>query len=104
MFNSALSTTPSDSTGLTALAIWILSCIVFVFIALLFYVVILVDMKRLGKKIKSDIDLSQASSKIRVPSEENDLKSSFDFDLIFLVAHLVTYATFIIIYLFVFLM
>ena len=104
MFNSALSTTPSDSTGLTALAIWILSCIVFVFIALLFYVVILVNLKRLGKKIKSDIDLSQASSKIRVPSEETDLKSSFDFDLIFLVAHLVTYATFIIIYLFVFLM
>ena len=104
MFNSALSTTPSDSTGLTALAIWILSCIVFVFIALLFYVVILVNLKRLGKKIKSDINLSQASSKIRVPSEETDLKSSFDFDLIFLVAHLVTYATFIIIYLFVFLM
>ena len=104
MFNSALSTTPSDSTGLTALAIWILSCIVFVFIALLFYVVILVNLKRLGKKIKSDINLSQGSSKIRVPSEETDLKSSFDFDLIFLVAHLVTYATFIIIYLFVFLM
>ena len=104
MFNSALSTTPSDSTGLTALAIWILSCIVFVFIALLFYVVILVNLKRLGKKIKSDINMSQASSKIRVPSEETDLKSSFDFDLIFLVAHLVTYATFIIIYLFVFLM
>ena len=104
MFNSALSTTPSDSTGLTALAIWILSCIVFVFIALLFYVVILVDMKRLGKKIKSDTNMSQASSKIRVPSEETALKSSFDFDLIFLVAHLVTYATFIIIYLFVFLM
>ena len=104
MFNSALSTTPSDSTGLTALAIWILSCIVFVFIALLFYVVILVNLKRLGKKIKSDINMSQASSKIRVPSEENDLKSSFDFDLIFLVAHLITYATFIIIYLFVFLM
>ena len=103
MFNSALSTTPSDSTGLTALAIWILSCIVFVFIALLFYVVILVNLKRLGKKIKSDINMSQASSKIRVPSEETDLKSSFDFDLIFLVAHLVTYATFIIIYLFVFL-
>ena len=75
------------------------NCIVFVFIALLFYVVILVNLKRLGKKIKSDIDLSQASSKIRVPSEETDLKSSFDFDLIFLVAHLVTYATFIIIYL-----
>ena len=104
MFNSALSTTPSDSTGLTALAIWILSCIVFVFIALLFYVVILVNLKKLGKKIKSDINMSQASSKIRVPSEETDLKSSFDFDLIFLVAHLVTYATFIIIYLFVFLM
>ena len=103
MFNSALSTTPSDSTGLTALAIWILSCIVFVFIALLFYVVILVNLKRLEKKIKSDINMSQASSKIRVPSEETDLKSSFDFDLIFLVAHLVTYATFIIIYLFVFL-
>ena len=104
MFNSALSTTPSDSTGLTALAVWILSCIVFVFIALLFYVVILVNLKRPGKKIKSDINLSQASSKIRVPSEETDLKSSFDFDLVFLVAHLVTYATFIIVYLVVFLM
>ena len=103
MFNSALSTTPSDATGLTALAIWILSCIVIVFIALLFYVLILGNMKRLEKKIKSDMDLSKGRRMIRVPSKETDLKSSFDFDLIFLVVHLVTYATFIIIYLFVFL-
>ena len=103
MLNSAMSTTPSDSTGLTALAIWILSCIVFVFIALLFYVLILVNMKRLEKKIKANINLSQDSSKMVVPIEETDSKHSLDFDLIFLVVHLVTYAMFIIIYLIVFL-
>ena len=103
MFNSAMSTTPSDSTGLTALAIWILSCIVFVFVALLFYVFILVNMKRLEKKIKSNIHLSQDSSMMVDLSDETDSKSSFDLDLIFLVVHLVTYAMFIIIYLTIFL-
>ena len=39
LFISALWTTPSDSIGLTALATWILGCIAFVFVALLFYVV-----------------------------------------------------------------
>ena len=33
--------TPSDATGLTALAIWILSCLIFVLAALLFFVVML---------------------------------------------------------------
>ena len=50
MFNSVLSTTPSDTSGLTALALWILICIIFVFIALFFYILILVKMKRQNRK------------------------------------------------------
>ena len=53
LFISALWTTPSDSIGLTALATWILGCIAFVFIALIFYVVILSYMKAAGKRVNN---------------------------------------------------
>ena len=89
MFNSALSTTPSDSTGLTALAVWILSCIVFVFIALLFYVVILVNMKRISKKTSHQ-------------EEGINPKNILDLDPLFLVIHILSFAFFTITYLFKF--
>ena len=93
MFNSALSSTPSDSTGLTALAVWIFSCIIFVFVDLLHFVVILVDIKRL---VKSNIKLYQ--------SNENDtVKRRADFDQMFLIAHLVSFAAFVMAYFFKFL-
>ena len=97
MFNSALSSTPSDSTGLTALAVWIFSCIIFVFVALLLYVVILVDIKTLEKRVKSNIKPYQSN-------EKETVKKRADFDQIFLVAHLVSFAAFVMVYFFKFLM
>ena len=95
MFNSALSTTPSDSTGLTALAVWILSCIVFVFIALLFYLVILINMKRTSMKI------SQKEEGLYEQSAVNP-KKLLDLDPLFLVVHILAFAFFTAAYLFKF--
>ena len=96
MFNSALSSTPSDSTGLTALAVWIFSCIIFVFVALLLYVVILVNNKRLEKRVKSNLKPYQND-------EKDTMKKRADFDQIFLIAHLVSFAAFVMVYFFKFL-
>ena len=96
MFNSALSSTPSDSTGLTALAVWIFSCIIFVFAALLLYVVILVDIKTLEKRVKSNIKPYQSN-------EKDTVKKRADFDQMFLIAHLVSFAAFVLVYIFKFL-
>ena len=99
MFNSALSSTPSDSSGLTALAVWIFSCILFVFIALLLYVVILVDMKGLKKKIESSFKKSSDSKIIVLSDSEN----CTDLDPMFLIVHQASFVVFIIVYLIVYL-
>ena len=87
LFNSALATTPSDATSLTVLAKWILSCITFVFIALLFYVVILVNAKKRDKSNDSKV----SSAKSQSPS---DAKTEIDLDPLFLVVHLLSFALF----------
>ena len=87
LFNSALATTPSDATSLTVLAKWILSCITFVFIALLFYVVILVNAKKRNKSNDSKVSLAKSQS----PS---DAKTAIDLDPLFLVVHLLSFALF----------
>ena len=87
LFNSALATTPSDATSLTVLAKWILSCITFVFIALLFYVVILVNAKKRDKSNDSKV----SSAKSQSPS---DAKTATDLDPLFLVVHLLSFALF----------
>ena len=97
MFNSALSTTPSDSSGLTALAVWILSCIIFVFIALFFYVVILVKTKRMNKKSNPEI-LPFDKRKSNKPSG-----NPIDIDPLFLVIHFLAFGLFMMTYLFVYL-
>ena len=84
LFNSALATTPSDATSLTLLAKWILSCITFVFIALLFYVVILVDAKKRDKNKDTKVSLDNAQS----------AKTGIDFDPLFLVVHLLSFTLF----------
>ena len=84
MFTNVLSNTPSEPKGLTALAIWILGSLILVFIALLLYVFILVNMRRLAKKTSTESS----------PEE----KSRFDFDSIFLLAHLSLFAIFIFVY------
>ena len=94
MFNSALSTTPSDSSGLTALAVWILSCIIFVFIALFFYVVILVKTKGMNKKSNPEI----------LPLGKAKSNKPFDIDPLFLVIHIVAFALFVMTYLFVYIL
>ena len=98
MFNSALSSTPSDSSRLTALAVWIFTCILFVFIALL-YVVILVDMKGLKKKIESNFKKSPDSKIIVLSDSENRT----DLDPMFLIVHQASFVVFIIGYLIVYL-
>ena len=98
MFNSALSTTPSDSSGLTALAVWILSSIVFVFVALFFYVVILVKTKRMNKKSNPEI-LPLGKGKSKKPSG-----NPLDIDPLFLVVHFLAFALFTLTYLFVYLL
>ena len=87
LFNSALATTPSDATSLTVLAKWILSCITFVFIALLFYVVILVNAKKRNKSNDPKVSLAKSRS----PS---DAKTTIDLDPLFLVVHLLSFALF----------
>ena len=98
MFNSALSTTPSDSSGLTALAVWILSSIVLVFVALFFYVVILVKTKRMNKKSNPEI-LPLGKGKSKKPSG-----NPLDIDPLFLVVHFLAFGLFTMTYLFVYLL
>ena len=94
MFNSALSSTPSASSGLTALAVWILSCIVFVKFALFFYVVILVNTKRLAKRT-NPLDKGRSKKSAGTP---------IDLDPLFFAIHFGAFALFIMTYFFVYLL
>ena len=96
MFNSAISSTPTASSGLTALAVWILGCIIFVKLALTFYVVILVNVKRNSKRTNPKTLDKERSSK----SKENPI----DLDPLFLGIHFVAFGLFIMTYLLVFLL
>ena len=92
LFTSALSTTPSD--GLTALTTWILTCIFFVFVALLFYVVILLRI-RANSKVAS-------SENGKCNSAQKKSKTPIDLDIFFLLVHLVSFGFFVIVYSFVY--
>ena len=81
MFTSVLSSTPSDSQGLTALAAWILGTMILVFVALLLYVVVLVNMRRGMRRTGSDIETQ-----------------SLDLDPIFLVIHVLLFIIFLFTY------
>ena len=96
MFNSAISSTPTASSGLTALAVWILGCIIFVKLALTFYVVILVNVKRNSKRTNPETLDKERSSK----SKENPI----DLDPLFLGIHFVAFGLFVTTYLLVFLL
>ena len=96
MFNSAISSTPTASSGLTALAVWILGCIIFVKLALTFYVVILVNVKRNSKRTNPETLDKERSSK----SKENPI----DLDPLFLGIHSVAFGLFIMVYFFVYLL
>ena len=91
MFNSAVSSTPTASSRLTALAVWILGCICFVKFALTFYVLILVNAKRLGKRT-NPLD------------DEKSPKKSIDLDPLFLGIHFLAFGLFIMTYFFVYLL
>ena len=95
LFTSALWTTPSDSIGLTALAAWILACIIFVFIALIFYVVILLKIRADNHKVSSFED-KKSNLNLR------NTKSSIDLDILFLMVHLASFGLFIMTYCFVY--
>ena len=81
MFTSVLSSTPSDSQGLTALAAWILGTMILVFVALLLYVVVLVKMRRGMRRTGSDME-----------------RQSLDLDPIFLVIHVLLFIIFLFTY------
>ena len=72
--------------GLTALAIWILGSLSLVFVALLLYVLILVNMKRLARRTGTKL--------IGTSGDEGRV----DFDSIFIFAHPTLFAIFIISY------
>ena len=99
MFNSAVSSTPSASSGLTALSFWIMSCIFLVKLALVFYVVILVNIKRLGKKTKPD-----TLTPVDRESSKKSFLSSIDLDLLLLVVHFVVVCLFFVTYFVIFLL
>ena len=108
MFTTVLSNTPTEPTGLktlslsytyfnrnisifdleglTALAIWILGSLTLVFVALLLYVLILVNMKRLARRTGTKL--------IGTSGDEGRV----DFDSIFILAHPTLFAIFIISY------
>ena len=88
LFTSALSTTPSD--GLTALTTWILTCIFFVFVALLFYVVILLRIRANSKVGPSETE--------KCNSTQKKSKTPIDLDISFLLVHLVSFGFFVIVY------
>ena len=96
LFTSALWTTPSDSIGLTALAAWILGCIIFVFIALIFYVLILLKIRADSSRVSS-VEDKKSSSNLR-----NTIKSPIDLDIFFLLVHLASFGLFIMTYCFVY--
>ena len=97
MFNSALSTTPSDTSGLTALAVWILFCIIFVFIALFFYVVILVKTKRQNRKPEPEELMYKDEEEPKKPCRLH-CGIPDDLDPLFLFIHLVAFGLFVLIY------
>ena len=99
MFISVLSTPPSAS-GLTALAVWILSCIIFVFIALFFYVVILAKMKRQNGKV----DPEPMHDEDEEEPEKPCCGVPDDLDPMFLFIHFVAFGLFMLIYFCVYLL
>ena len=103
LFISALWTTPSDSIGLTALATWILGCIAFVFIALLFYVVILVNIKAAGKRVNNAKLPPFGDQKWKPNKRQDNPRVGLDLDPLFLVVHLVAFGLFVMTYFFVYL-
>ena len=99
LFISVLRTTPSDSIGLTALAAWVLGCIIFVFIALLFYVVILVNIRSASKTGKSKVSSLDDKKSNSTPRNS---KIPIDLDIFFLLVHLASFGLFVMTYCFVY--
>ena len=81
MFTSVLSSTPSDSQGLTALAAWILCTMILVFVALLLYVAVLINMRQGMRRTSSETE-----------------RQSLDLDPIFLVVHVLLFIIFLVTY------
>ena len=86
LFNSVLEATPSDATGLTALALWILVCILFVLAALLFFLLML-GIQRRRKETKGVVAFNE---EFQVREDRSDK--------IFLTLHVMAFLVFVIIY------
>ena len=98
MFNSVLSTTPSEPSGLTALALWILFCIIFVFIALFFYVMILVKMKRQNRKTDPVEPMHEEDEEEPKKPCSGHCGVPDDLDPLFLFIHFVAFGLFVLSY------
>ena len=89
IFNSVLVSTPSEPGRLTALALWIVACIGFVFLSLLSYIFILVRLRWL----KTD----SADGGYQPPCD-NQKKLKVNIDLVMLGINVVTFLGFSTIY------
>ena len=76
-FNSVLVSTPNEPGQLTALALWIVACISFVFVSLLSYVFILVRLRWFNAKSNS------AGGDYQPPSD-GEKKPNINIDLVML--------------------
>ena len=85
IFNSVLVSTPSEPGQLTALALWIVACISFVFFSLLSYVFILIRLRWFQRKSEEE-------------SYDDGKKPEVNIDLIMLGINVVTFLGFTIIY------
>ena len=97
IFNSVVATTPSDADGLTALAFWIVACIIFTFASLLSYVFILIKMK-IPKKITEE---HAAKKQFLQDPEKNKFlhkRPNLDLDIALLLLNMTIFLLFVIIY------
>ena len=81
----------------------ILGCIAFVFIALLFYVVILFHMKAAGKRVNNPKVSSFGDQKWKSNQKHDNPRVPLDLDPLFLAVHLFTFALFVMTYFFAYL-
>ena len=95
IFNSVNATTPSEADGLTALAQWIVACIIFSFTSLMSYVFILLRMK-IPKKIAND-DPTTDKKKF-LPEPEKPKERLLDLDMKLLLVNMTMFMFFALTY------
>ena len=93
IFNSVNATTPSEAGGLTALATWIVACIIFAFTFLMSYVFILLKMK-IPNSVKKDDPSTGQKQFLQEPAKPKIL----DLDMKLLLTNMLVFILFAILY------